>query len=120
MDAYTFQSVEAVNGYKGTIFTTSCGKYRFTIDSSYYDLRTGESGDLAVTYANTAFNDALSLYFSDDGQAFDNFDCGGMACSDGVIVVKDTCEGYQCSPYCDPAYVKPVFIQEDASVTYST
>merc|ERR1712054_598532 len=42
---------------------------------------------------------------SDSTYLFDNYDCTGKTCSDGVIVVEDTCEGYQCSFYCDPTYV---------------
>lgn len=74
------------------------------MDNHFFDLRTGESGDLAVTYASEVLRDAISMVF-DSTSSFDTYDCTGKTCSDGVIVVEDTCEGYQCSFYCDPTYV---------------
>jgi len=95
--------VQAVNGFKGSVFSPSCGTHQSTMSSRFYDLRTGESGDLAVTYANTVVNDAISMVFGE--QTFNDYDCTGVTCSNGVVMVEDTCEGYQCSPYCDPSYV---------------
>lgn len=84
LDAYTFPEVEPVNGYKGSIFSPSCGNYRFTMDASYYDYRTGTSSievGLAATFANTIMNDAIALYFAEDGQTnFENYNCFGKIC----------------------------------------
>lgn len=108
LDTFTFPNVEAVNGFKGSVFSPSCGTHQTTMSSHFFDLRTGESGDLASTYANDVLKDAISMVFADDDSTFlfDNYDCTGKTCSDGVIIVEDTCEGYQCSFYCDPNYEK--------------
>lgn len=108
LDAFTFPNVDPVNGFKGAVFSPSCGTHQSTMSSRYYDLRTGESGDLASTYANTVVNDAISMVFGE--QRFRDYDCTGKSCLrfgafNGVITVEDTCEGYQCSPFCDPSYV---------------
>ena len=119
LDAFTFPNVQAVNGFKGSVFSPSCGTHKTTMDNYFFDLRTGESGDLAVTYASEVLNDAIQMVFagSDSTFLFDNYDCSGKTCSDGVIIVEDTCEGYQCSFYCDPTYVKPLAGEEPLSQT---
>lgn len=65
--------------------------------SRYFDLRTGLSDNLDVTYANTVVNDAISLVFGT--QNFEDYDCTGKTCMrfgayDGIVMVEDTCEGY--------------------------
>lgn len=102
LDDFTFPNVDRVNGFRGAVFSPSCGTHQSTMSDRYFTLRTGESGDLAVTYANTVVNDAISMVFGE--QTFNNYDCSGASCRNGVLMVEDTCDGYQCSPYCNPSY----------------
>lgn len=104
MNNFSFPSVTPVNGYSGSIFSPSCGLHGTTMTSEYYEARTGESEhqDTAVTYASDVINNAVRIAFGGE------FDCSGMQCEGGVVVAADTCDGYQCSAYCDPAYVHPV------------
>ena len=80
--------------------------------SRYFDLRTGKYEGLDVTYANTVVNDAISIVFGDLQNSFSAYDCTGKSCSNGVMVVEDKCEGFQCSPYCNPTYSETAVILE--------
>lgn len=121
MDSFQFPTVRPVNGYKGTIFSPSCGTHRSSMTNRYFDLRTGKFEDegLEPTYANTVVNDAIGIVFGDLQNSFSAYDCTGKSCSNGIIRVEDVCEGFQCSPYCNPAYSETaVVLESEEQVLY--
>jgi hypothetical protein len=59
------------------------------------------NGDSLHRVVNSAIDQAFTA-------SEDPFECVDRTCADGVIQVKDACEGWQCSNYCDPNYVGPV------------
>ena len=58
--------------------------------------------------ASKVVNDAIDFVFNGVYQSLDDFSCidgDGLVCEidNGVIIVREQCEGYDCNPTCAPA-----------------
>jgi hypothetical protein len=88
------------SGFKGAVFSPSCGSHSTVTSGEVFNLRTDEVGIFKSYSAMDVINDALKLTF-DPTASFNGYDCNGKTCNDqGSIYVEDTCVDYRCNKYC--------------------
>ena len=103
-------------GFKGAIFSPSCGSHATITTGEVFNLRTDEEGIFKSYSAMEIINESIGLAFGPVG-GFSNYDCTGKTCSDqGVIVVEDKCVDYRCNKYCANTY-KTIFNTETEYVS---